>query len=56
MAKIWQKAVHLLNTSDSRIRVETQRIAGEDYEVWRWIGISTPKMKKEKKVTNKLYV
>lgn len=56
MAKIWKKAVEFLNSSDSRVRVETQRIAGEDFEVWRWIGIATPKMKKEKRDTKSQHV
>ena len=47
MAKIWQKAVDFVNASDSRIRMETQQIAGEDFEVWRWIGVCTPKAKKQ---------
>jgi len=48
MAKVWQKAVDFLNSSDSRIRVETQQISGEDFEVWRWIGVCLPKVKKQK--------
>ena len=34
-----------LGSTDSRIRVETQRISGEDFEVWRWIGVMTPDKK-----------
>ena len=49
MAKIWQKAVDFLNSSDSRVRVETQQIAGEDFEVWRWIGVCIPKPSKKQK-------
>lgn len=56
MAKTWRKAVAFLNSSDSRVRVETQRLAGEDFDVWRWIGVSTPKLKKEKKATNETYL
>ena len=56
MARIWRKAVAFLNSSDSRVRVETQRIAGEDFDVWRWIGVCTPKLKKEKKATNETYL
>lgn len=53
MAKVWNKAVKFLNSSDSRIRVESQQIAGEDFEVWRWIGItSVGDMKKDKKTTS----
>ena len=46
-ARAWNKAVEFLSSTDSRIRVETQTIAGEEYEVWRWIGVLTPKMKAE---------
>ncbi|XP_066919549.1 LEM protein 2-like [Clytia hemisphaerica] len=49
MAKIWRKAVDFLNSSDSRVRVETQQIAGEDFEVWRWIGVCIPKPSKKQK-------
>ena len=49
MAKVWKKAVDFLNSSDSRIRVESQRVAGEDYEVWRWIGLCTGKNEERKK-------
>jgi len=56
MGKTWQKAVDFLNSSESRIRVETQRIAGEDFDVWRWIGVSTPKLKKEKKAAGRKHL
>lgn len=56
LGKLWKKAVSFLNSSDSRVRVETQRIAGEDFDVWRWIGVCTPKLKKEKKATNETYL
>ncbi|XP_065669546.1 uncharacterized protein LOC100215426 isoform X2 [Hydra vulgaris] len=55
MAKTWQKAVEFLSSSDSRIRVETQRISGEDFEVWRWIGVRTPGIK-EKKVNSNFHL
>ena len=35
--------MRFLSENESRIRVESQRIAGEDFEVWRWIHIATPK-------------
>ena len=35
--------MRFLSANESRIRVESQRIAGEDFEVWRWIHIATPK-------------
>ncbi|XP_065058607.1 inner nuclear membrane protein Man1-like [Rhopilema esculentum] len=38
-SRAWKKAVDFLSSTDARIRVETQRIAGEDFEVWRWIGV-----------------
>ncbi|CAH3045951.1 unnamed protein product [Pocillopora meandrina] len=41
--KAWTRAVRFLSANESRIRVESQRIAGEDFEVWRWIHIATPK-------------
>lgn len=41
--KAWNRAVRFLSANESRIRVESQRIAGEDFEVWRWIHIATPK-------------
>lgn len=41
--KAWTRAVRFLSANESRIRVESQWIAGEDFEVWRWIHIATPK-------------
>ena len=32
-------AVRFISASESRIRVETQRISGEDFMVWRWIQV-----------------
>lgn len=43
LSKAWTRAVRFLSGNESRIRVESQRIAGEDFEVWRWIHIATPK-------------
>ena len=40
--KIWAKACQWLTEHESRVRVENQRIAGEDFEVWRWIQIDPP--------------
>lgn len=37
MKKIWDKAEKFLSANESRIRTETQRIGGADFEVWRWI-------------------
>lgn len=42
-ANVWSRAVRFLSANESRIRVESQRIAGEDFEVWRWIHIMSPK-------------
>lgn len=39
---IWEKAVDWLATQESRVRVETRRIAGEDFIVWRWIQAEPP--------------
>ncbi|XP_007892493.2 LEM domain-containing protein 2 [Callorhinchus milii] len=36
MKKVWQKAVKFLESNESRIRTEGQRINGEDFLVWRW--------------------
>ena len=37
MAGLWNKAVKFLSANESRIRVETQKISGEEFEVWRWL-------------------
>ena len=39
MSKVWDMAVHFISASESRVRVETQRVSGEDYAVWRWIQV-----------------
>ncbi|XP_078424070.1 inner nuclear membrane protein Man1 isoform X1 [Cetorhinus maximus] len=36
MKKAWERAVVFVETNESRIRKETQRIAGGDFLVWRW--------------------
>jgi len=43
--RAWRKAVDFLSSSDSRIRLENRRIAGEDFDVWRWIGVMTSEVK-----------
>lgn len=48
LSKAWNRAVRFLSANESRIRVESQRIAGEDFEVWRWIHIATPKPRNPK--------
>ena len=40
--KIWEKACQWLAEHESRVRVEKQRIAGEDFDVWRWIQVDPP--------------
>lgn len=40
--QLWEKAVHWIASHESRVRVETRRIAGEDFEVWRWIQEDPP--------------
>ncbi|CAH1785017.1 unnamed protein product [Owenia fusiformis] len=41
MQPIWDKAVAFLAENESRVRVETQMISGEEYEVWRWLQAYT---------------
>lgn len=36
---MWEKACQWIAENDSRVRVEVQRIAGEDMMVWRWIQV-----------------
>ena len=40
--KIWAKACQWLAEHESRVRIENQRIAGEEFEVWRWIQVDPP--------------
>lgn len=35
--KVWDMAVNFLAANESRIRVESQRILGEEFDVWRWL-------------------
>ncbi|XP_032894124.1 inner nuclear membrane protein Man1 [Amblyraja radiata] len=37
MKKAWERAVDFVETNESRVRKETQRIGGGDYLVWRWM-------------------
>lgn len=37
---LWDKAVKFLSANESRVKVETQTIAGEVYAVWRWLHTS----------------
>nr|KAG5706031.1 hypothetical protein BaRGS_028140 [Batillaria attramentaria] len=34
---IWDKAVKFIEANESRVRLETQVIEGEEFAVWRWI-------------------
>lgn len=40
--QLWNKAIYWIASHESRVRVETRRIAGEDFEVWRWIQEDPP--------------
>ena len=42
MKSAWDNAVKFLSAQESRVRVESQRIAGEDFEVWRLLHHPTP--------------
>lgn len=42
MKAAWDDAVKFISAQESRVRVESQRIAGEDFEVWRLLHHSTP--------------
>lgn len=42
MKSAWDDAVKFLSAQESRVRVESQRIAGEDFEVWRLLHHPTP--------------
>ncbi|XP_066587930.1 inner nuclear membrane protein Man1 isoform X2 [Prorops nasuta] len=37
LAGLWDKAVKFLDENESRIRREVQRVAGEEFFVWRWL-------------------
>ncbi|XP_073476228.1 inner nuclear membrane protein Man1 [Aquarana catesbeiana] len=41
MKKAWERAVEFLASNESRIRTETQKIAGTDFLVWKWIQPSS---------------
>ena len=40
MRPLWDKAVKFIEANESRIRIETQTVQGEDFEVWRWLPVS----------------
>jgi hypothetical protein len=39
---LWDEAVQWIACNESRVRVETRRIAGQDFQVWRWIQEDPP--------------
>ncbi len=36
---VWKKACNYIAKNESRVRVEQQQIAGEEFDVWRWISV-----------------
>lgn len=40
--RLWNEAVEWIASHESRVRVETRRIAGQDFDVWRWIQEDPP--------------
>ena len=36
---LWDEAVKFIEANESRIRVETQIIQGEEFIVWRWLQV-----------------
>lgn len=36
---IWDQAVKFIEANESRVRLETQVIEGEEFTVWRWIQV-----------------
>ncbi|XP_013774758.1 inner nuclear membrane protein Man1-like [Limulus polyphemus] len=45
---LWKRVVKFLEENESRVRVEDQHIAGEVFNVWRWIQISPPENSNKK--------
>ena len=37
---MWEKAVKFIEANESRIRVESQTIQGEEFLVWKWLPVS----------------
>ncbi|KAK7102152.1 hypothetical protein V1264_020415 [Littorina saxatilis] len=37
LQQIWDKAVKFIEANESRVRLETKVIQGEEFDVWRWI-------------------
>jgi len=43
MSRAWKMAVDwVASENESRLRVETQRVKGQDHIVWRWIQVKSP--------------
>lgn len=40
--KLWDKAVLWIANNESRVRVETRMISGEQYSVWNWVQPEPP--------------
>lgn len=36
----WEKAAKFIEDNESRIRLETRVIEGEEFQVWRWLPVS----------------
>uniref|UniRef100_K1PDW8 LEM domain-containing protein 2 n=1 Tax=Magallana gigas TaxID=29159 RepID=K1PDW8_MAGGI len=36
----WEKAVKFIEANESRIRIESQSVQGEEFLVWRWLPVS----------------
>ena len=40
MSRAWKMAVDwVASENESRLRVETQRVKGQDHIVWRWVQV-----------------
>lgn len=37
MKTVWEQAEKFLSANESRVRMESQKIGGADFLVWRWI-------------------
>ena len=41
MSRAWKMAVDwVASENESRLRVETQRVKGQDHIVWRWVQVN----------------
>ncbi|CAH2221411.1 LEM domain-containing 2 [Pelobates cultripes] len=39
LKKVWERAVQFVENHESRLRTESQRVAGADLRVWRWTPV-----------------